>query len=99
LKQTNGESSETSLEKPIPKETEVDSEVQVDPKPKSWPLENQDIIDKLREENTIMEKEMLNFKYLSTMGEKDYRRVTDKLKIADNDLVFLKDSKFFFIIR
>jgi predicted restriction endonuclease len=99
LKQTNGESSETSLEKPIRKETEVDSEIQVDPKPKSWPLENQDIIDQLREENTKMEKEMFNYKYLSTIGEKDYRRVTDKLKIADNDLVFLKDSKLFFIIR
>ena len=36
---------------------------------------------------------MLNYKYLSDIGEKDYKRIKDKFTIAMNDISFLKESR------
>lgn len=96
LKQAKGDTSERLSEeaKQDPKETTPDKNKQTESNSKNWPLENQQIIDHLREENLRLEKEMLNFKYLSTIGEQDFKRVRDKLKIAEIDVTFLKDSKF-----
>jgi len=89
LKEIKGEKEEISEEK----EEIVEEGEKPLQKEKDWPLPNQDIIDQLRENNFKIEKEMLNYKYLSSVGEKDYKRVKDKYAIAVNDISFLKDGE------
>ncbi|CAI2359505.1 unnamed protein product [Moneuplotes crassus] len=91
LSQVKGDSPRKEKSKPSVEDQKESKEEQIT-KSKDWPLPNQDIIDDLREKNKEIEKEMLNYKYLATVGEKDLKRVKDKYKIAMNDISFLKDT-------
>jgi hypothetical protein len=72
---------------------EKEGEDEEEKKPIDWPLLSQNIIDRLRSEKTKIEKEMLNFKYLFSVEEQNYKRVSDRYKIAINDISFLRDGK------
>jgi low affinity Fe/Cu permease len=72
---------------------EKEGEDEEEKKPIDWPLLSQNIIDRLRSEKTKIEKEMLNFKYLFSVEEQNYKRVSDRFKIAINDISFLRDGK------
>lgn len=58
----------------------------------NWPQANQGAIDKLRQENLNITKDLLNLKYLKNVAEKDYERAKEKLKAFANDIAFLKEG-------